>query len=149
LGDSGAANSRFTASKTASHISLLRLQPVRGVGRKLASGLLTWRRSLEAQFIHQADPNNKVPDETLVDRELATERLKLSRSLSNSIGELKSTSRRIMTAHSALRPRVEKARSNYAQAATDLDAATRVNFVQVKKAPGYAEGRVTSKSRLA
>jgi DNA-binding helix-hairpin-helix protein with protein kinase domain len=113
--------------EAASHISLLRLEPVRGIGRKLASELLTWRRSVEAQFIYQPCSATVVRHEARVDRELATERQRLAQMASNSIKELRNAGDRLTAARSALRHRLVIARRNFAQATTDLNAATRVH----------------------
>ena len=114
--------------EAASQISLLRLSPVRGIGRKLAVGLLKWRQSQEDQFVFQPDLAHAAGAETRVDREIAKERIRLSHSFSKSIRELRGIRQRIMAARSALRHRVEIARWNYAQAVKDLNTTTYVRL---------------------
>lgn len=109
--------------ETAADVVQHQLLKVPGIGQVLSSGLLNWRRSVEARFVF--DPNKGVDpgDSAKVEQDVLAERKQIEDRLQSALQELRQTIARIRASREQLRAQVEATWREHAQAQANWHAA--------------------------
>jgi DNA-binding helix-hairpin-helix protein with protein kinase domain len=109
--------------ETAEDIQVSKLNKVPGFGPVLCGNLLDWRKSLEQKFVF--DPRRAIEprDQARVEQEVLKERQRLEAALTKGLAELRQIRGLILSTRQQLKPQVEAAHREYAQAVADYKAA--------------------------
>jgi hypothetical protein len=111
--------------ETAADVDEARLYRVPGIGAKLRSGLIAWRRSLESRFRFEPDRDDTLPDEEMAEQEVLVERLRLEAAIRRSLADLQLLQKQTLFARTSLKSKVEETHRAYQQCAADLKAVRR------------------------
>lgn len=107
---------------TAADVSEEKLAAVPGFGEKLCTGLLDWRRSIEAQFVFDETLDVDIQDREAVEEEMQRERLQIEAAIRRGFVDLQQLHRQSLFARTSMRGGGETAYRAYLQAVADLNA---------------------------
>ena len=111
--------------ETAADIHEAKLYMVPGVGAKLRSALVAWRRGLEGRFRFDPDQDGNPPDEDMVEQEVLVERLKLEAAIRKGFADLQQLQKQTLFSRTSLKSKVEETHRAFQQCAADLAAVRR------------------------
>jgi DNA-binding helix-hairpin-helix protein with protein kinase domain/Flp pilus assembly protein TadD len=122
IGSGRKATLRSFGIETAADISRNAILSVPGFGATYTTKLMSWRQSIELQFIYRPALGIDPADRALVDREFKAQRLRLEQELRNAPSRLRQIAKQIETARTLLQPVTLEALTKLAQAQTDAKA---------------------------
>ncbi len=106
--------------ETAADVTPKALQAIPGFGPTLTHNLLTWRASLEAKFVFQAQQGIAPADLAALDREIATKQRQLEQTLHTGLYNLQRLSQQVTTARTTLLPAIAQAHHDLTEAIANL-----------------------------
>jgi DNA-binding helix-hairpin-helix protein with protein kinase domain/Flp pilus assembly protein TadD len=124
IGPSRQATLRSFGIETAADIDQRSLWQVPGFGPVYTSKLVGWRHSIEQRFVFNPALGVDPADKNAVEKAIADARSTIERELRSGASHLRQIAHQITNARSALRPTVEAALKNLAQAELDAEDTT-------------------------